>query len=483
VPASPSAPSPEPGLARPHALRRLRWGILAALAVAEFGFDLVIEPWLRMGTSLEEVVERYMVFAEVAVIGTLIWVTFSQLERLQLRLEERRRQLAALYEEAQAGRRQLEALHAASIAVAREDDYPQVLSRIVAVAAELGRARYGALAEVGDDGQVVQTATYGLSPAQAEWLGLAPTHRGHLRRRAGREPVRPGEAAPQPDAAAPVAGHAGARASLDVPVRWQGQLLGHLYLGEHVDETPWTADEEQLMEMFALEAAVAIHRGRLERTTAERAREAERRRIAMELHDSALQSLYAVGIQLDRARRRGLDKLTDGEGFDLAMDAIEHAMSAIRRLLDAGQDRAQAPDIHATALATARVYGVRLRWRGGQVALRLLPACAAELAACLSEAVANAARHGSATQVWVTWRRLRSGQVGLRVRDDGTGPPPQGVREGHGLRHVRQRVEALGGSFAVQASAGGGLAWRMRLPRSVWAAGDETAAALGAPPA
>ncbi|MCL6595134.1 MAG: GAF domain-containing protein [Firmicutes bacterium] len=467
---------------RPDQTRRLKWWIVAALAVAEFGFDLVIEPWLRTGTSVEEVVERYMVFAEVAVIGVLVWVTFDQLERLQRRLEERRRELATLYEQAQRGRRQLEALHEASVAIAREEAYPQVLSRIVALAAELAQARYGALAEIGEDGRVVEFVTYGMSPEQAQRVGSPPAHRGLLRRLMGNEPVRLGDVPSEPDFTGFPAGHPDVRTFLGVPVRWQGQLLGHLYLGEHGDGAPFTADEERLLEMFALEAAVAIHRGRLERSAAERAREAERRRIAMELHDSALQSLYAVGIQLDRARRRGLHQLSDAMSLDLAMDAIERAMTTIRGLLDADAGRPPALDLHATVRATARMYGVQLRWRGGAVALGLTPACAVELGACLSEAVANAARHGKATQVWVAWRRTNGGEVGVRVTDNGTGPPRQGLCEGHGIRHVRQRIESLGGSFAIEAGARGGLVWRLRLPHGVCAALGQVAT-LQAPPA
>jgi signal transduction histidine kinase len=239
-----------------------------------------------------------------------------------------------------------------------------------------------------------------------------------------------------------------------------------------------------------MEAAVAIHRSRLEREAADRLRESERRRIAMALHDSALQSLYAVGIQLDRARRRGLEHLTDTMTADVAVAAIQKSMAAIRGVLDALEERAHpgpGAALSEPARTTARLYGVELRWQGLEAIADLTQDRARELGLCLSEAVANAARHGGASEVFVHCRREDDGTVTLTIRDNGRGAPADGIREGHGLTHVRQRLAHIGGELRIAAGKEG-VALECRLRPQAPATGDrgadgaDSVASYDAPP-
>lgn len=88
-------------------IRRLKWGIVAALAAFEFTFDFWVEPWLR-STVFEESIERYLAFFEVGVVGAIVIGAFSRLERMQRELASRQTDLERLYSEASAWDVQLE---------------------------------------------------------------------------------------------------------------------------------------------------------------------------------------------------------------------------------------------------------------------------------------------------------------------------------------------------------------------------------------
>jgi signal transduction histidine kinase len=143
------------------------------------------------------------------------------------------------------------------------------------------------------------------------------------------------------------------------------------------------------------------------------------------------------------------------------MDAIRGVLDA----LDADVDRTEARlTIPQAVRTTARLYGVRVHWRGLESLADIEPDKADQLAVCLSEAVTNACRHGGATQLWIDLSRTSAGHLVARVRDDGHCVSGGSLVEGHGLRHVRQRLEAMGGFLVLSASREGSVAWRCDVP-------------------
>ena len=65
---------------------------------------------------------------------------------------------------------------------------------------------------------------------------------------------------------------------------------------------PFTQDDEETLELFAMQAAIAIEHALLHRQSEALAIARERERIAMDLHDGIIQSIYAVGLTLDDGR-------------------------------------------------------------------------------------------------------------------------------------------------------------------------------------
>jgi signal transduction histidine kinase len=79
----------------------------------------------------------------------------------------------------------------------------------------------------------------------------------------------------------------------------------------------------------------------------------------------------------------------------------------------------------------------------------------------VAEALTNVAKYASATAVWVTVDS-RNGQAVVEISDDGIGGADPA--RGSGLRGLADRVEALGGSFAVESPPGAGTRLRAEIP-------------------
>jgi signal transduction histidine kinase len=81
---------------------------------------------------------------------------------------------------------------------------------------------------------------------------------------------------------------------------------------------------------------------------------------------------------------------------------------------------------------------------------------------CAQEALTNAARHGSAANVWIDLRPRDAGWM-LAARDDGHAANAS-IRPGHGLRGVTERLREVGGRVEWGLNAGGGFELRAWVP-------------------
>jgi len=82
----------------------------------------------------------------------------------------------------------------------------------------------------------------------------------------------------------------------------------------------------------------------------------------------------------------------------------------------------------------------------------------------VQESLTNALRHAGAGAIAIEVQ-ADAGALLLRVRDNGRGLPPDWQRPGHfGVRGMRERAAALGGSLELQVPADGGVAVQARLP-------------------
>lgn len=232
-----------------------------------------------------------------------------------------------------------------------------------------------------------------------------------------------------------------------------------------------------------LEAAL-----RAERETARgQARQAERNRIARDLHDSISQDLFSSSL-LAAALRRALPAGTPPQRQAEALErAIEGTMREMRALLlelrpAALEDAGLAPALQDLCQAYQARLGLRI-----VADIRpphLEPDIELVVLRVAQEALGNAARHAEARVIELTVAD-GGGELVVTVADDGLGfdPAQLGERHGMGLGVMRERVSECGGTLEVRGVPGEGTMVRARLPvtGTGTASGTGTAVPAGLP--
>jgi signal transduction histidine kinase len=159
----------------------------------------------------------------------------------------------------------LHALFAASIALNAELSLDSLLQKLVDTAAELTDARFGALGVIDETGLGLERfVTTGLDETERATIGELPRGRGILGvliREA--KTLRLDRLGDDPRAVGFPPGHPPMSTFLGVPVLLRGIAYGNLYLTDKADGTPFTAEDEEIVELLAGNAAVAIENARL----------------------------------------------------------------------------------------------------------------------------------------------------------------------------------------------------------------------------
>lgn len=153
----------------------------------------------------------------------------------------------------------------AGIALSSELSLDALLQRIVEAAADLTSARYAALGVIDPSGQaLVGLYTHGLDPETRAAIGELPMGRGILGAviREAR-PLRLHDIGEDPRSAGFPAQHPVMHTFLGVPILLRGVAFGNLYLTEKADGADFTEEDEELTQLLAAQAAVAIENARL----------------------------------------------------------------------------------------------------------------------------------------------------------------------------------------------------------------------------
>ncbi len=180
----------------------------------------------------------------------------------------------------------------------------------------------------------------------------------------------------------------------------------------------------------------------------------ERARLSREIHDTVAQDLVAIVSQLE-----AIDGDADWEhrvstAKTLARSGLGEARRAVYALRSPMLD-AQPLPLALTGLVNAwatvhqltahvDIDGDPVPTDGDQDLLRIC-----------QEALSNVSRHAHATSVDVCLSYVEEGVL-LDIKDDGQGFDPGGVREGNGLRGIRERVSSSGGTVDITAKLGEG---------------------------
>ncbi len=190
--------------------------------------------------------------------------------------------------------------------------------------------------------------------------------------------------------------------------------------------------------------------------------EAERERIARDLHDLLGHTLTVITVKLDLARRllshdpnRDLDRARNEimEAEQTARNALAEVREAVAGYraegLDAEISRARRSLLSADVKLTTALAPVNLS--SSQVNVLCL---------ALREAVTNVVRHAHATVCHVTLNE-RDRTIHFTIEDNGQGGQ---IREGNGLRGMRERLQSMAGAMKLSGSANGGTSLEITLP-------------------
>ncbi|WP_037603573.1 sensor histidine kinase [Streptacidiphilus rugosus] len=274
------------------------------------------------------------------------------------------------------------------------------------------------------------------------------------------------------------------------PPRWQGLgpavavpmgsgpdgPRGVLMLARRAGLYPFSAVDVTPLKSFADQAALALELAARRSDAEQLALLEDHDRIARDLHDLAIQRIFATGMTLQSAQRF-ISHPQAADRVGRAVEDLDETVKIIRTSIFGLRSRGSAQE---SAGLRARLVDVVSRFVptfGFTPALRLeglldtdVPAeIADDVLAAAEEALSNASRHAAAKAVEVS-AKVTGGaapEVVLSVADNGVGLPEGGRRSG--LVNLAERAAKHGGTLETDSSPGNGtrLVWRVPLPTEV----------------
>ncbi|SFY48154.1 sensor histidine kinase [Streptomyces sp. F-1] len=249
----------------------------------------------------------------------------------------------------------------------------------------------------------------------------------------------------------------------------EGGARGVVLLARESDRPVFSDKETEMLRGFAAQAAIAMELAQRRQAAQQIALLEDRDRIARDLHDLAIQRLFATGMTLQSAGRF-IEHPEASERVLRAVDDLDETIKIIRSTIFGlrAREGAAAGGLRARVVRVAGeaspvlgfAPGVRME---GLIDTDVPGEIAEHVVAVLSEALTNIARHAHADRAEVLL--VTDGrEVRLTVRDNGVGIPDGGRRSG--LRNMAERARRLGGRLEVGKGELGGatLEWRVPLP-------------------
>jgi signal transduction histidine kinase len=362
------------------------------------------------------------------------------------------------------GRAAVEALSDAIGAVAGVLEIESVLQLIVDRVRALVGARYAALGILADDRRHIERfITSGITDEQRRQLGALPEGHGLLGLI-----ITEGRSLRIPDIAAHPASygfpphHPPMTTLLGVPVRLKNRTMGNLYLTDKPAGQEFSEDDQRLVGLFALHAAIAIENARLHEAVQHLAVIDERERIGKDLHDGIIQTLYSISLSLeDVAELMETDAEEASARVDRGIDTLNGAIADLRHFVVGLRpelvDRTDFGGLLAALADQVRqnqVVDIELDLPDERI--ELSAHARGELLQIAREALSNVERHAHAAVARVSLR-LDDAQMRMELADDGIGFDTEATTPGGhlGLLNMQDRASRLGGTLDVESSPSG----------------------------
>ena len=353
-----------------------------------------------------------------------------------------------------------------------------VLQRIVELAVEIIDARYGALGVLTPDRRAIEEfITVGVTPKERTAIGDPPVGHGILGlliEEVG--PLRIRDIGADPRSVGFPPNHPPMRSFLGAPIVARGNVFGNIYLTEKRNASEFSEEDEAALIVLASQAGIAIENARLYEETRRQQRELQRlsvledrERIAKELHDGVIQSLFSVGMGLQGAASFAKDEEV-GHRIEGAVAEIDRAIRDLRNYIFGLRpgilaDRLLHQALHELGTEFGTRTGVLTVVDVDESTAGSLASRAGDVVQMTREALSNVGRHSQAETCRVSLHRGDGGATAvLVIDDDGSGFVPGERVEGMGLGNMRERVEALGGTFSIESTSGAGTTVRLSIP-------------------
>ena len=256
------------------------------------------------------------------------------------------------------------------------------------------------------------------------------------------------------------------------PLIAKDRVVGVIFLDRGGRPFRFNAQQRRLLQAFGNLAAVALENARLHAAAEEGAVLRDRARIAQELHDNVAQIFFSIGLEgkalLDTATPPAVGRRV-ARIQKLATQGGTEIRNAIFALSSLPKPAGLIPSLEHLLQEYRASTGNR-----AECVVNALPETPSEVEEIIyvaaREAVQNARKHAEATFLSVTLG-AEDGMLTLAVRDDGRGTASysEGASffgPGFGLRQLRQRVAARGGSLQISDNPDGGVTVSLRIPWS-----------------
>lgn len=257
--------------------------------------------------------------------------------------------------------------------------------------------------------------------------------------------------------------------SVFVPLSVAGTAFGTLTVANLHKGQLFGDDDLKLLETFAAHAAVAIEYARAQEEVQRLAIMEDRERIAKDLHDGAIQSLFAVGMGLDATGALSEDAEVQ-DRLEQAAAEVDRVIRDLRNYIFGLRPGILADrQLHEALVELGREFGSKSEILTvtdiDEGVAAELAGRAGDLVQLTREALSNIGRHSDAETCSVKLRG-EDGIAVLEIDDDGQGFDVDASigSQGHGLRNIRERAESLGGTASISSSLTEGTTIRISIP-------------------
>jgi signal transduction histidine kinase len=261
---------------------------------------------------------------------------------------------------------------------------------------------------------------------------------------------------------------AGLGPAVAVPLKSRDAVHGVLLLIRDSGQPMFSEEETAPLLGFAGQVAVAMELVQRRSEVEQIALLEDRDRIARDLHDLAIQRLFATGMTLQSADRL-IEHSQASERVQRAVNDLDETIKIIRSTIFGLRSRETSAQ-HGLRTRVVQTVGEATSVLGFVPSVRMEGLLdtqvgrdvADDVVAVLGEALSNVARHAKASRTEVALVN-QGQQVTLTVTDNGVGVPEGGRRSG--LRNLAERAERQGGKMRLSTPPGGGttLTWQVPL--------------------